>query len=771
MTTLPAGIGGGNALSSLTTDVGGTTVINGPIFTTGAITFNDAASGNNVTLNAGTGALTALNSANDFLGVTTLTGGAIQVKDVNALSAVLSASGASTLIAGDNLVLSGTTAGLTTTTTGTGTTNFGATTVSGNLAATSASAVAQTGALLVSGTTNINAGSNPINLTNAGNDFSGPAMFAGSTVQVFDLNALSAILATSGPTTLTAGGNLSVSGNAGGLTTTAGSTTDFGATTVSGSLTVTSPSGAVTQSGPLLVSGTSDFNAGTNAITLTHAANDFAGPVTLTGGTVQVTDVNALTAQLTTSGAAILNAGGNLLIASASTAGLTTITTGTGTTQFGSSTNVTGNLAVTSAGAVSQSGPLSVTGNSTLNAGTNAITLANANNDFSGPLSLTGGTTQINDKNALTLGTLNTSALTVTSTGALNLGQGTVGGALIAKSNNNTVTQAGALTVSGIADINAGTAPITLTNANNDFIGAVSVTGGAVQLTDKNTLPVGNLTAGSLTLAAANTTLQGALNTSGAFNLPSGIFTINPGASLTTTAATIAAGATLATGGSFTATGPVTVGGILKGSATGPILATGQPVNVISGGTLDLNGGSVTASAVNNQGLLKGLGTINSNVFNDGTFSPGASPGLVNIVGNYVQGATGLLNIEIGGTTPGTGFDQLAVTGNATLNGVLALVQFGGFVPASTNGFRFLTTGGTISGAFSTVLVPTAFAGMSLSYQSQFTDALASPIGPGAPASAINTLIAATQQPILIVEENKPLTEEEKKNLGPSCSP
>ena len=106
-------------MSSLTTDVGGTTVINGPIFTTGAITFNDAASGNNVTLNAGTGALTALNSANDFLGVTTLTGGAIQVKDVNALSAVLSASGASTLIAGDNLVLSGTTAGLTTTTTGT----------------------------------------------------------------------------------------------------------------------------------------------------------------------------------------------------------------------------------------------------------------------------------------------------------------------------------------------------------------------------------------------------------------------------------------------------------------------------------------------------------------------------------------------------------------------------------------------------------------------------------------------------------------------------
>ena len=129
------------------------------------------------------------------------------------------------------------------------------------------------------------------------------------------------------------------------------------------------------------------------------------------------------------------------------------------------------------------------------------------------------------------------------------------------------------------------------------------------------------------------------------------------------------------------------------------------------------------------------------------------------------------MNIEIGGTTPGTSFDQLAITGNATLNGVLALAQFGGFVPGTTDSYRFLTTGGTISGAFSTILVPTAFAGMSLSYQSQFTDAVASPIGPGAPASAINTLIAATQQPILILEEKKILTEEEKKNLGPSCTP
>ena len=517
------------------------------------------------------------------------------------------------------------------------------------------------------------------------------------------------------------------------------------------------------------VGGASGINAGVNAITLANFANDFVGSVVLTGGTVQLTDANALTVSQNASGLSTLTAGGNLLINAGAAAGLTTVTSGT--TVFGGAINVTGDLAVTSAGAVSQAGPLTVTGNSSINAGTATVTLNNANNDFTGPLSITGGTTQVTDNNALTLGTLNTGALTVTSTGALNLGQGTVGGALTAKSNNNAITQTGALVINGTSDINAGNAPITLNNANNDFFGAVSVAGSTVQIADKNTLPLGSLSAGSLSVAAVNSIVQDALNTGGNFTLPSGTLTINPGGSLTTVAANIAAGALLATGGSFTATGPVTVGGILKGSATGPIVAMGQPVNVSSGGTLDLNGGSVTATAVNNQGLLKGVGNINGNVFNDGTFSPGASPGLVNIMGNYVQGSTGLLNIEIGGTTPGTGFDKLAITGNATLNGVLAIIQSGGFVPAVNDGFRFLTTGGTISGTFSTILVPAAFAGMSLTYQSQLTDALASPIAPGAPASVTNQLIAATQQPILLLEEKKILTEEEKKQLGPSCVP
>ncbi len=41
--------------------------------------------------------------------------------------------------------------------------------------------------------------------------------------------------------------------------------------------------------------------------------------------------------------------------------------------------------------------------------------------------------------------------------------------------------------------------------------------------------------------------------------------------------------------------------------------------------------------------------------------SPGFSPGALAITGSYTQGAGGSLPIEIGGTTPGSGYDQLNV--------------------------------------------------------------------------------------------------------------
>ena len=68
------------------------------------------------------------------------------------------------------------------------------------------------------------------------------------------------------------------------------------------------------------------------------------------------------------------------------------------------------------------------------------------------------------------------------------------------------------------------------------------------------------------------------------------------------------------------------------------------------------------------------------------------------IVGNYVQAGSGSLNIALASPTS---FDQLAVGGSATLNGILNVTQLNGFSPVEGNAFPILTFASR-SGDFST---------------------------------------------------------------------
>ena len=176
----------------------------------------------------------------------------------------------------------------------------------------------------------------------------------------------------------------------------------------------------------------------------------------------------------------------------------------------------TGNLTLVSTNnAIDASGlhsVLTVAGTTSVDAGTGTITLSNTSNHFTGAVSLTGGASQIVDANALTLGTVNTGDLIVASHGALNLGKGTVTGALNANSGGGDISQSTALladqlTVTGTTALNAGVGNITLNQVGNDFQGAVSLTGAATQLTDVNALTLGTVNTGALIV-----TSHGALN-------------------------------------------------------------------------------------------------------------------------------------------------------------------------------------------------------------------------------------------------------------------
>lgn len=111
-----------------------------------------------------------------------------------------------------------------------------------------------------------------------------------------------------------------------------------------------------------------------------------------------------------------------------------------------------------------------------------------------------------------------------------------------------------------------------------------------------------------------------------------------------------------------------------------------------SGATI-LNGGALASTTTLNiqGGSLSGFGTITANVSNAGTVAPGLSPGILTISGNYTQTSGGLLNIEIGGLTAGSQFDQLHITGSATLDGTLNLRLINGFTPNAGDSFQIMS--------------------------------------------------------------------------------
>ena len=104
--------------------------------------------------------------------------------------------------------------------------------------------------------------------------------------------------------------------------------------------------------------------------------------------------------------------------------------------------------------------------------------------------------------------------------------------------------------------------------------------------------------------------------------------------------------------------------GVLYGLAVvallaGQVQAASRATDVIPGNTV----GSVNLLT----GTLGGSGEIGGDVHNrGGIVAPGNSPGTLIIDGDYTQGATGTLVIEIGGTLAGNEHDQVIISGAAT---------------------------------------------------------------------------------------------------------
>jgi fibronectin-binding autotransporter adhesin len=117
---------------------------------------------------------------------------------------------------------------------------------------------------------------------------------------------------------------------------------------------------------------------------------------------------------------------------------------------------------------------------------------------------------------------------------------------------------------------------------------------------------------------------------------------------------------------------------------SGTTLLTGGSLS--SGGPIDIRGGT-----------LAGTGTLTGNLYNyGGTVSPGnpvqsGSTGILNVAGNYRQEPQGTLKVNLKGSTPGSGFDQLRVTEQAVLDGTLDLDRATSYTPGLTTKLKVLT--------------------------------------------------------------------------------
>lgn len=106
----------------------------------------------------------------------------------------------------------------------------------------------------------------------------------------------------------------------------------------------------------------------------------------------------------------------------------------------------------------------------------------------------------------------------------------------------------------------------------------------------------------------------------------------------------------------------------------------------------------INGSATNSGEFQLASSTIQSNVKDD-SYSPAVTSGAVTIEGSFTQTATGTLDIQIAGPS---NYDQLVVTGNASLAGTVQVDLVNGYVPAPSDQFQFIAAA-SLSGAFSQV--------------------------------------------------------------------
>ncbi len=327
----------------------------------------------------------------------------------------------------------------------------------------------------------------------------------------------------------------------------------------------------------------------------------------------------------------------------------------------------------------------------------NATIAANGKN--SSVQFLSGTVIQAGTLSTLNTGTLGTAAnQTITLDGMAHgtlTNSGTYTGA-----NNSTTIWLGTITNTGTVQV-AATVNTTLISIS----GAVSLTGaGAVTLSSASGgTPAINEAATASTLTNVSNTIQGVGQIGN-----NGLAVVNQGTINANVAGTLLIN-------------PVTLTnqGLLA-AAAGATLQLSNAAITNTGGTMKVDGTmSVPTGFTVNGGILSGSGTISGSiVLGPATISqPGDAPlpGILTIngsgTGNYTQGSSAAFTALINGTTAGTQYSQLNLTGAASLSGTFSVMVANGFTPTAGAQFTIINAA-SVTGQFTSSNFPNLPAGL-----------------------------------------------------------
>jgi fibronectin-binding autotransporter adhesin len=528
-----------------------------------------------------------------------------------------------------------------------------------------------------------------LTINGTGHSFSGPVTITGGTVVAGSIGNVGQ------PSAIGSGNSVNITSATLRYTgPSATSNRSFGFGGTAGSLEITTAesvltlSSAVTGSGKLIKLG-----PGTLAL---PAGNLYEGGTDILGGTVRLGGINNA---LGTNSAVRLDNGAVLEVNGVTGAGAvpryditvganggTISNTGAGVVNNAiySSITLEGNLTISNTARYDLNGG---TGNVTINGGTFSITKVGAGETWWSPnggatvgdIIVNGGIFGV--QSSENLGSLDHSMIVnaggqlITFSGISNAKPVILNGGLLA-ANNSTSSWSGTVTLNGAGTTNrigtitngVGVTVFGQVTGPNGF----ETTGGVVDFQN----PANNY--GGQTLISAGT-----LRASLAGALPNTTRVVMTGGALDLAGASHPVAGISGTGGTVQGTGSLfvnqseetTFGGTFIDTALsklgiGSLTLTGDSVstepNTVGGGSLVVNG-SLPGSVAIDGGRLSGNGTVGPVTLNAaGTLAPGSGLGILSAGNTNFNGGT--FSLEINGSTPGTGYDQLNVTGTVTLS-------------------------------------------------------------------------------------------------------